>query len=78
MSKNLTYLVLINVVDDEIEEEVEKYRNHKSEGGLNKTDISDMSRQTSSQIGVNNNSGTPNLKGMYFALVNDFRHLNNY
>ena len=46
MSKNLINKSII--VDDEIEEEVAKYRNHKSDLGLNKTDISDMSRQTSS------------------------------
>ena len=41
---NLTNLTL---VDDEIEKEVANYRNHKSDLGLNKTDISDTSRQTS-------------------------------
>jgi hypothetical protein len=41
---NLTNLT---IVDDEIEEEVANYRNHKSDLGLNKTDISDTSRQTS-------------------------------
>ncbi len=55
---NLTNLT---IVDDEIEEEVANYRNHKSDLGLNKTDISDTSRQTSTQIGGTHIA--QNLKG---------------
>ena len=70
---NLTNLTL---VDDEIEEDIANYRNHKSDLGLNKTDISDSSRQTSTQVGGTNIA--PNLKGKVIVMLKNIRHLNYY
>jgi hypothetical protein len=64
---NLTNLTL---VDDEIEEDIANYRNHKSKLGLNKTDISDSSRQTSTQVGGTHL--TPNLKGKVFSCTKEY------